>query len=390
MRSFLKAVIVILFTSLLYVGFISGESKPISKKLIEYGWDVPSPKFVQQNIQQMEKRPFDGIVIRLDSGTQVFLHKPYDKQKFNQELESLKATKFSKFTHNFVLLWMTPEKGWDWFSDSDWAASEQNIHLFAEIVKKGRLTGIAFDPEAYGINPWNYSEVPSAKGKSFGQHWQQVRKRGVQFMQALQNQLPNVKLLCFFQMSNLLDFMDEPDEAKLMSKLSTHAYGLLPAFLNGILDTARSNTEIIDGNEGAYYYSGRERFLSARNIIKKKALNLIAPENHSKYSNQVKLGHALYIDYLFALGQPNKKLPSNYLTSEQRAKWLEHNTYYALSKSDEYVWCYSEEMNWWKNKVPDGVEKAIVSARQKIKTGEPLGFDIEEMTRRAQKMMPRS
>jgi hypothetical protein len=31
-------------------------------KLIEYGWDVPSPAFVRANIKTMEQRPFDGIV----------------------------------------------------------------------------------------------------------------------------------------------------------------------------------------------------------------------------------------------------------------------------------------------------------------------------------------
>jgi hypothetical protein len=34
-------------------------------------------------------------------------------------------------------------------------------------------------------------------------------------------------------------------------------------------------------------------------------------------------------------------------------------------------------MNWWENNVPSGAEEAIRSAQQKIKMGEPLGFNIE-------------
>ena len=45
--------------------------------------------------------------------------------------------------------------------------------------------------------------------------------------------------------------------------------------------------------------------------------------------------------------------------------------------ADEYIWCYSERMNWWKTQTPPGFEEAIVSARQKIAEGKLLGFDID-------------
>ncbi len=38
---------------------------PATKKLIEYGWDVPTPAYVKEHIQEMEKRPFDGVIMRL-------------------------------------------------------------------------------------------------------------------------------------------------------------------------------------------------------------------------------------------------------------------------------------------------------------------------------------
>ena len=34
------------------------------KKLIEYGWDCPTPFYVRQHVETMEQRPFDGIVIQ--------------------------------------------------------------------------------------------------------------------------------------------------------------------------------------------------------------------------------------------------------------------------------------------------------------------------------------
>jgi len=50
-----------------------------------------------------------------------------------------------------------------------------------------------------------------------------------------------------------------------------------------------------------------------------------------------------------------------------------------FTDTDEYVWCYSERMNWWKDQTPPGLEAAIVNARQKIAEGKPLGFDIEPL-----------
>ena len=59
--------------------------------------------------------------------------------------------------------------------------------------------------------------------------------------------------------------------------------------------------------------------------------------------------------------------------------------YYALTTADEYVWCYSEELDWWKGQnIPPGFEEAIRSAKRKQQNGEPLGFAVETMLETAQ------
>ena len=49
---------------------------------------------------------------------------------------------------------------------------------------------------------------------------------------------------------------------------------------------------------------------------------------------------------------------------------MKHNVYYALTASDEYVWCYSERMNWWQDNVPEGAEAAIRTARDLVTQGQ--------------------
>jgi hypothetical protein len=274
-------------------------------------------------------------------------------------------------------MWATPEEGWDWFSDSDWEASEQNIRLFARIARSAGFEGIAFDPEPYGVDPWIYAKLAGAQDKSFAEYSQQVQKRGAQFMQAIQEEMPGVKVLSLFQLSYLEEFLDERNLEKRMRQMSAESYGLLAAFLNGMLDVAEPNITIVDGNEHSYYYAAKQQFFDAYKLIKEKFLTFVDEKNRQKYAKQVQVGQALYIDHLFDLGKPQESRVSHYLNSQQRQQWLEHNTYYGLSSSDEYVWCYSEEMDWWQNNVPIGAEEAIRSAQQKIKTGEPLGFNIE-------------
>ena len=76
------------------------------------------------------------------------------------------------------------------------------------------------------------------------------------------------------------------------------------------------------------------------------------------------------------------------MTPQERAKWVEHNVYYALKTSDQYVWMYSQRMNWWENlRIPPYLEDAIRSAKRKVANGEPLGFDIVSLCRRSNKQL---
>ena len=51
---------------------------PPGKKLIEYGWDVPTPVQMRDELAAMEKRPFDGLIFRLSGGHNAFVTKPLE------------------------------------------------------------------------------------------------------------------------------------------------------------------------------------------------------------------------------------------------------------------------------------------------------------------------
>lgn len=99
----------------------------------------------------------------------------------------------------------------------------------------------------------------------------------------------------------------------------------------------------------------------------------------------------MYVDQ--TLGKRTTQTTSHFLTPEQQLKFFEHNVYYALTTSDEYIWCYSERMNWWLSPekagedrvLPVGVEEMLISAQQKYKQGKHLGYDIKDMIESAGK-----
>jgi len=277
------------------------EERP--KKLIEYGSsDVPYPDFIEKNIRKMEKRPFDGIVLRLRGLTHAFDLRRWSASELKPQIDSLAAIKWRRFADNFICLQSTDKWGMNWFDDNQWQVIVSNLRLASKAARAGHCVGICFDPEPYGPNPWDYSRFYGKR--PFPEVEAQVRKRGAEFIRALQQELPELRLLTFFQISWLKNIAREPDQERRLKRLIQDDYALLPAFLNGMLDAIGPGARIIDGNEFAYYYTDSRAFSDARQTIKQDALVFIDPVNRNKYASQVQVGTAIYIDHSLNLRLP--------------------------------------------------------------------------------------
>jgi hypothetical protein len=380
----------------------------MGKKIIEIGQDIPSPEYVRDTIRTMENRPFDGVTMRLpgDVGRGlIFDVEEWESvaegraEKQRRAMETLESIEWGeRFTDNFVMLYARSTM--DWFSDEDWAKVAEHVRFCARAAKAGRCKGVLWDPEPYGgRNPWVYRRQPGHEGRTFEEYQGKVRERGAEFMRALQEEFPGLHVLA---MRILSDFQDgSPFSSPLLTirddevrtaKLARTYYGLHPAFLNGMLDAAEPDVTITDANEDAYYYTSALEYYRVYKVLRQDALVLVAPENRSTYRSQVRVGHAVSVDYVvgrwagglggFSRGMTHQGLE---LTPEQRAQWFEHNIYYALDTADEYVWVWTERpLDWWTGEeIPAGIEDAMWSARRKHEEREPLGFAVEEMLRAA-------
>ncbi len=338
-------------------------SAAVRKKVIEYGWDVPDTSYLREHISEMEKIPFDGVVFKMNPrgfpgrefGWRAFSRERFNFEHMRPNVEDLNATKFRRFTDNFVQLTVYPGDV-DWF-DPDWSNIAHNCAMLARIAKLTGCKGIMFDPEAYGKPIWQYNSFdPECKeAHTFKQYTCQVRLRGREFMSAINAEYPDITLLCLFGHSTgTVNWAEiKPEDS---------SFGLLRYFFQGMLDVADSRTIIIDGWESAYGYKETKKFARARRAMLEEAAAFY--DNPKKFTRHVRCAFGLWVDYDWRNhGWSYDEFSKNYFSPDAFREALAN----ALKFTDEYVWVYSEELRWWNPcRAPEEYIKALALARQRF------------------------
>ncbi len=371
-----------LFFGLLVLGLIvfagSAQNMPSNtKSLIELGWDSPTPNIVRANIKTMEQRPFDGLTVSLNAGRTIFNKTAYAESAFTQDRTDLEATKFTRLSQNFISIWSAREAGWDWFDDSDWIATITNARNFAKTAKAGNFKGFVFDPEPYGTNPWSYN-AQLYPNQSFASVQAKVRQRGADFLSTIQKELPSVKILMLFGASLV------KAQAEERGSLEKAAWVLLASFIDGMLDVINPQAQLIDGNENSYYYTNAQDFKDFQ-AFKQAARDYVSVENRVKYDQQVKIAHAIFADGLLNLLKSPRFFGYYLQNDRQRQQFLEYLSFHGLQNSDQYIWVYNEDMDWWNTRgkgvqLPSGLEETLKRVSQKVKRNQALGFNADFAT----------
>jgi hypothetical protein len=335
------------------------------KKIIELGWDLPPAKYVRDNITEMEKRPFDGVIF--SSGSKIpYIFKPVDFSVDTDYIDTLalKAIHWKKFNDNFLIVWSGDDYGMSYFNDSQWDTIINNMKLLARAAKNYNCKGIDFDQEFYSKrSPWAFKD--HSEGHTLNEVKSKVRQRGREVMEAWQSEYPDIIILCQYM------FAYVPDR-----------WELLPDFMNGVLEAALPSVRIIEGDEESYYWGTTNKWFDRYHELKIETKNLYCdPILLQKYDKQVQVGKSLY----------DSEIIRDKNTSFDKSRRLEHNVYYGLMTTDEYVWGYFERINWWGNTTPDllpmgnkvsapvpkWIENGIVNARKKYEEKRALGWDMK-------------
>ncbi|MEO8414887.1 MAG: hypothetical protein ABI472_14565 [Ginsengibacter sp.] len=335
---------------------LQAQNKHSEKKLIEFGWDYPSISSLKANIPQMANAPFDGVFFSLDFDIyNAFDTTQYPDSKF--QFDDLAKIKWGEFSDNFLLVRGAAYTGARWLDDESWAKINQNLTKISKALTISKAKGIGFDPEYYfkdsTLNPWTYSPF-LYNNLTYDEVGNYVRKRGKQFMQALQTYKPDVKLFCFW----LLGLVDMQNKSQLIDKTGMALY---PFFVDGMLEGQNKLSEIIDGNESSYWYQKPENFIESGEYLRYHGSNLIQKPLQLEFK-KISIAQSVYFDGLYAKSPEFEKG----FDKQTKERWLQNNLYYAFKTTDKYVWFYNEKINWWKKNVDSGLAEIVDRVRDKI------------------------
>ena len=348
-------------------------------KVLYYGWDTPTPEAVINQAARMDKSAFDAFVFKHSGPEQIFTHHPLPRAAFDEDITALKKIGSKKRSESFLRLQVNTEDGWDWTNESDWAAFEQNLRNYARLARQGGLKGILFDPEPYGFNVWNYETQPARGRKSFTELARIANRRGAAFTRILKTEYPGITVFSLTMLSQSLGLLDsDPSNAEVRTAVQNDTFrGLWYGFANGMVSELDKNIRLVDGNEPSYYYLRAADFKWGRTAVYDLGTAFLEPKNAGIYRTQVRLAHAVYLDGLLNLAN-SPQFFGYYLSDAERLKMLEHNLFYGLQNSDEYVWIYAEQTRWWdKENIPPGLGARIRRVKERVAKGKTLGFDTK-------------
>ena len=314
------------------------------KKLIEFGWDEPDPRFMREHIRELQASPFDGCVFHVgyrkpDGSLGGFTADLWGRRRFSaSDLDSaradLVATRFGRFHENFLRINVTPGN-LDWFENHD--AVMANLELAARLAKQAGCPGILFDVEQYKGKLWDYHAQARDHPRSWDTLAAQVRKRGTEAMKAFERGYPGLTVFMTWAYSLPLN-----ESFGGRKPLAEGHNGLLVPFVDGMIAAASDSAVIVDGNELAYPFREPARFAAQADSMHRGALRVVAQP--ARYARRLSVGFGTWLDYdWYHRGWDSHDASRNYFSPARFATAVQA----AFDHTDRYVWIYSEKPRWW-------------------------------------------
>ena len=326
----------------------TGKSLPAHKKLIAFAVNAVEPAYLRKHIEELERvLPLDGLVIfvypndwgQVRNGQEAlfFGGRRFASNDFSNALADLKATRFNRFTDNFIQCGASAVGSWvtkkvedgnmDWFAPN-WSVVAQNGAVAARLAKEAGFKGIFLDLEYYkgGLGPWNnlfdHNARPDKDKRSLAEVEAQVRLRGQEWMQAVVESYPDITII-------------------IIPSSGWERHNMVEPFVRGMLER-RGKATLIDGGEGGY--------------------SMVAPRAFSELRERAESCHRkdkLFKSMQYAFGvwvdpTPNAfggwhTNPVDFHKNYRSPTELAHTLHGALAAADRYAWIYVWHPDVWYN-----------------------------------------
>lgn len=335
------------------LGLLGAASPADAGKLVYYGWGMPDAAYVAAHSAQMEQIPFDGtgIVVPIDTsawaagrrdtdnqlGWALFGRRSFTVSDFADTIASLGRVRWRRFTDNFlpaVVNTATQSQGFSWFDDDRWDVAVQNWTVLLKIARRTGCRGVVFDPEDYSGRIFEYPVMSSRHHATFEQYREKVRERGRQLSSRGRHIFPELVVLGLFGPSLPLDVSD-------MAALEPDRYGLLSAFIDGLVAGGGPGFVFVDGGEYAYTLRSPSQFASLRETMRARTESrTMLPV---ALRSRLQIGFGLWIDN----GGKRRWFPEQPWRNHFTPSGFEDALKSALRATDEYVWVYSQEARFF-------------------------------------------
>ena len=337
-----------LFAAALHAAEPSASSE---KKVIYYGWNTRDSAYVRAHWQEMERMPFDGIAISiaLDRalptvgngstgnllGWNIFGPTAFSPDAFRAAIADLQQPAWTHFTDNFLPLAIASrdqDHGLSWFDEARWAVIENNWRVLLTIAREGGCRGLMLDPEQYDYECelFNYQHHRAQRDdRPFADYTARARERGRQLGAAMRELFPDITICLLY------GYTLPARELRRGQNPETGRYALMPAFLDGLIESSAPGAKFADLWEFGHRYKKAEQFLTARNEIQ-----IPKPASGQTQRAVVTAGMSLRIDYGLPRARWQTENPERNYFSPIRFKQALRG---ALEASDRYVWIYSED-----------------------------------------------
>jgi len=334
------------------------------KKLIFFACSSLRPDTVGAHLADLrsEYPGLDGLVIHFWPDDWKYVHmggrhglfcpRRYAEENFRKTIDDLSTVDFGHIRENFFRITTTvgatpkmpatPEEtlNIDWFDDR-WSVIADNMALYAGIAREVGFKGLMLDFEEYPQTHnalWqvfrykafkNHRERNALPAKTFDDYARRVRECGRLMMEKVTNAYPEMTLLMI------------PDTGWP----GHDHYDLLPGFVDGILEGAGPKVKLIDGLEQGYPLQTYDDFMKLKQRARRDGLKASrVPDLHR---SRLRYSIGVWPDY-----RPDDfggwhTEPGTLERNFRSPKRLEQALYNAFTVSDEYVWLYFWEIDFW-------------------------------------------
>ena len=379
--------------------------------IVSFSHSTPDTAYWRRHAPWIQRRPFDGVVIKIDPRDATWLENDYWQQRIEwtksrspeydylaemyrrpreqgslswgggltqngatspwnpasrytdetlaKALEDMQAAPAGRFQFNLLVMGVQAPTT-DWYDDEQWEQRLRNYVVLARFARAAGFKGFLFDDEQYGSGcAWNYSILRrrgATHGHSFAEMRAKARQRGRAIGRAICAEFPDMVFWTLHGYGTVAALIERGRPE--------YAMRLKIGFYDGLLEGSSDQFVFVDGGEMAYGYHRREHFESGRKMVKEEPIRMGLTKVPDLHRSKVKCAFGLWPDYYGAIDPDD---PENSYFSPGR---FQRALNLALELSDGYVWFWGEKWSWWVEGPDDRAAVPIHQGRR----GLPLAY----------------